>query len=70
MRNVCGTRRVDRVRKRCEFELSVLDGIEKNLLKWYGHVERMGEERLLKKAYQAILEGNRGERETTGKMNG
>ena len=62
MRNI---RRVERVRnaiirERCGCELSVLEGIERNVLKWYRHVERMGEERLVKRVYQASMEDNRG----------
>ena len=34
---------------RCE--LSVLERIERNVLKWFRHVERMGEERLVKRMY-------------------
>ena len=30
------------------------------MLKWFGHVERMGEERLVKRVYRANVEGNRG----------
>ena len=41
--------------------MSVLEKIERNVLKWFGHVERMGEERLVKRVYQANGEGNRGE---------
>ena len=60
-----GTRRVDRVRnaiirERCGCELSVLERIERNVLKWFGYVERMGEERLVKRVYRANVEGNRG----------
>ena len=45
LRNVCGIRRVDRIRnslirERCE--LSVLERMEGNVFKWFGHVERMG----------------------------
>ena len=47
-----------RERRRCE--LCVLKRIERNVLKWFGHVERMGEERLVKRVYQANLEGKRG----------
>ena len=31
--------------------LSVLERIERSVLKWFEHVERMGEERLVKKVY-------------------
>ena len=30
------------------------------MLKWFWHVERMGEERLVKRVYWANVEGNRG----------
>ena len=40
--------------------MSALERIEMNVLKWFWHVERMGEERLVKNVYQANLEGNRG----------
>ena len=29
--------------ERCGFELRALERIERNVLKWLGHVERMGE---------------------------
>ena len=63
--NICGIRRVDRVRntiirERCGCELSVLERIERNVLKWSGSVERMGEKRLIKIMYQENMEGNRG----------
>ena len=65
LRNICGIRIVDRVRnaikrERWRCELSVLEIIERNVLKWLGHAERMGEETLVKRVYQANVEGNRG----------
>ena len=65
LRNICGVRRVDRVRnaiirKRCGCELNALERIERNVLKCFRHVERVGEERLVKRVYQANVEGNRG----------
>ena len=55
---------MDRVRKslireRCGFTLSVLERIERNVLKWFGLVERIEEERLVKRVYRANVEGNR-----------
>ena len=44
----------------CGCELSVLERIERNALKWFGQVERMGEEGLLKRVYRAKREGKRG----------
>ena len=37
----------------------VLERIERNVSKWFGHVEKMGEERLVKRVYRANMEGNR-----------
>ena len=45
--------------ERCVCELNVLEGIERNVLKWFGYVERMGEERLVKKVYRANVKVNR-----------
>ena len=42
------------------YELSVLERIERKVLKWFEHAERMVEERLVKRMYQANVEGNRG----------
>ena len=47
LRNICGIRRMDRVRnaimrERCRYELSILERIEGNVLKWFRHVEKMG----------------------------
>ena len=39
--------------------MGVLERIERNVLKWLGHVERMGEERLVKRVDRANVEGNR-----------
>ena len=46
--------------RKCGRELNVLERIERNVLKWFGHVERMGEERLVKRVYQGNVKGNRG----------
>ena len=48
------------IREGCRCELSVLERIERNLLKWFGHVERMGEEKLVKREHRANVAGNRG----------
>ena len=65
LRNMCGIRRVDGVRnaivrERCGCKLNVLERIERNVLKGFGHVERMEEERLVKRVYQANVEDSRG----------
>ena len=71
MRNICGIRRVDRVRnaiikERCGCELSVVERTdERNVLKWLGHVERMGGEGQVKRVYRVNVNvgGNRRERD-------
>ena len=64
-RNICGLRRVDRVkiaiiREKRGCELSVLERIERNVIKWFGHEKRMGKERLVKREYRENVESNRG----------
>ena len=61
---MCGVTRRDRVRNE---EIKRRCGLQKNLsergeavLRWFGHVERMEGERLVKKIYRAEVEGNRG----------
>jgi hypothetical protein len=34
--------------------------MDSNVLKWYGHVERVEEERVVKIVYMAKVEGSRG----------
>ena len=56
-----GVRRGIHNNKRCGCEVSVLERIMRNLfLKCFEHVERMREERLVKRVYRANVEGNRG----------
>jgi hypothetical protein len=38
----------------------VVTKIEKKMLRWFGHVERMDERRLTKEIYEADLGGNAG----------
>ena len=47
------------IRERCGCELSVMERIERNVLKWFGHVERIMEEMLVK-SVSGKCEGNRG----------
>ena len=49
--NICSRRRIDRVpnvriRRRCGNDVSVGQRIDQGLLRWFGHVERMGDEML------------------------
>ena len=48
------------IRKRCGLKEDVVTKIEKSMLRWFGHVERMNEERLTKKVYKASVNGSVG----------
>ena len=49
-RNICSLRRIDRVPnveiRRCGKNVSVSQRIDQGVLMWFGHVERMGDERM------------------------
>ena len=64
MRNICGLRRIDRVsnveiRRRCGKKVSVSERMDQGVLRWFGHVERMGNERLVKRVYDSEVRGVR-----------
>ena len=64
LRNICGLRRIDRVpnveiRRRCGKNVSVGQRIDQGLLRWFGHVERMGDDRLAKRVYDSNVRGMR-----------
>ena len=64
MRNICRLRRVDRVpnveiRRMCGKNVSVSQRVNQGILRWFGHVERMGDERLVKRVYESEVRGVR-----------
>ena len=65
LRAMCGLRLMDRVRnteirERCGDRKSVLERADEGVLKWFGHLERMNEDRLVKKVYTSEVGGTRG----------
>ena len=65
LRNICGVRRVDRIsnveiRRRCGKNVGVGERMDRGVLRWFGHVERMGEERLARRVYDSDVRGVRG----------
>jgi hypothetical protein len=46
------------VREECSAKKDVVTKIVKNMLRWFGHVERMDERRLTKEIYEADVGGN------------
>ena len=62
---MCGDMRMDRVRNEVVRERvgvpEKLSGrVDWKVLKWFGHVERMGSERMTKRVYMSEVEGQRG----------
>ena len=53
LRNICGLRRIDRVPnvkiRRCGKKVSVSQRIDQGVLRWFGHIERMGDKRMAKR---------------------
>ena len=45
--------------KRCGKHISVSQRIDQGVLRWFGHVERMGDERMAKRVYKSDMEGGR-----------
>ncbi|KAI5637059.1 acetyl-CoA carboxylase, central region domain-containing protein [Phthorimaea operculella] len=65
LRSMIGVKLSDRIRnsvirERCGLKEDIVTGIEKGMLRWFGHVERMNEIRLTKKVYMASVDGNVG----------
>ena len=62
LRSMCGVSRLDRlrneeVRERTGVRKELADRVDTNVLRWFGHVERMDDERLLKKVVNARVDG-------------
>ena len=62
LRSMCGVSRWDRirnevVRERTGVRKELADRVDENVLRWFGHVERMDDERLLKKVVNARVDG-------------
>ena len=48
------------IRERCGLKEDVVTKVDKSMLRWFGHVERMSERRLAKGIYVADVSGNAG----------
>ncbi|WP_289480288.1 hypothetical protein, partial [Klebsiella pneumoniae] len=64
LRSICGVRRIDRIRneevcRRCGKDASVGMKMDQSLLRWFGHVERMNEDRIPKRIYESDVVGVR-----------
>ena len=47
------------IRRRSELGVSIGTKVEKNILRWFGHVERMTDTQLVKKVYKSTMDGDR-----------
>merc|ERR1712002_652821 len=64
LRNICGRRRIDmvpnvQIREICGKNVGVSERMDQGVLRWFGHVERMGNERLVKRVYDSEVRGVR-----------
>ena len=64
LRSMCGVTRLDRernedVRRRVGVEVELSERVNRSVLGWFGHVERMGEERMAKRVYNSTVNGVR-----------
>ena len=62
LRSMCGVTRWDRlrntvVRDRTGVKKELAERVDKNVLRWFGHVERMDDEKLLKRVVNARVDG-------------
>ena len=64
LRVVLGVRRIDKmrnevIRELCGVEKGVKERISESILRWFGHLERMDESRLVKLVYRGECVGNK-----------
>ena len=62
LRSMCGVSRLDRLRNDVERRMTgvrkeLAVRVDRNVLRWFGHVERMDDDRLLKKVVSARVDG-------------
>ena len=59
LRNICGLTRIDRVpnveSRRCGKNVCMSQRIDQGVLRWFGHVERMGDERMANRVYESVV---------------
>ncbi|KAF9790000.1 hypothetical protein SFRURICE_002365 [Spodoptera frugiperda] len=65
LRSMCGVKLSDRVknsvvREKCGLKDDLVTRIEKGMLRWFGHVERMDDNRFTKEVYKANMRGTVG----------
>ena len=48
------------IRMGCGLKYKLSERVDQSVMRWYGHMERMSEERLVKRIYRAGVDGMRG----------
>ena len=71
LRAVCGISRRDRVKnarmkEMCGWRKSLFERAEQSMLRWFGHVCRMNNERIARKVFVSEVEGVRDRRRPRG----
>ena len=60
---ICGLEKIDRVPnveiRRCGKNISVSQRNDQGVLRWFGHVKRMGDERMAKRVHESDVRGVR-----------
>ena len=64
LRSVLGVRRIDKIRNEfirstCGVEKGINERINESMLRWFGHVERMDDSRMVKRMYKSECIGKR-----------
>ena len=65
LRSMCGVTIRDRIRneeirRRVGVQINMAGRVERCVLRWFGHVERMNDERMAKRVYVSGVEGRQG----------
>src|SRR6201990_1794783 len=71
LRAICKLRRIDRIRNEriremCKWKRGVGDRWEESVLKWYEHMCRMNEDRMVGKVFRSEVDGGRGGKGQSG----
>ena len=64
LRSVLGVRKIDKIRNKfiriaCGVEKGINERINESVLRWFGHVERMDDSRMVKRMYKSESIGTR-----------
>ena len=58
--------RNERIREICKWKRGVIDRAEEGVLKWFGHIYRMNDDRMVGKVFRSEVDGGRGGESQSG----